>query len=84
MHMTGNVPEGFDAVDKGEFAKISFSLLSTYIVPDLTKSLMKSMAGGGAINFRIDGTLTGDLKGVGLTFEWRWDQPPRPYRMPEL
>lgn len=82
MHMTG-VPEGFAAIDMGELMKVSFSILSTHIAPDLFRQLSESVAGREGLPFQFDITVTGGLDGFGLTFQMPFDEAPKPYRGPE-
>jgi len=82
MHMNGQ-PEGFAAIDMGELAKVSFSILSTHIAPDLFKQLSESLAGKEGPPFQLDLTVTGDFQGGGITFSMPFDQAPKPYQRPE-
>jgi len=67
----------------GELAKVSFSILSTHIAPDLFKQLSESLAGKEGPPFQLDLTVTGDFQGGGITFSMPFDQAPKPYRRPE-
>lgn len=82
MHLNGQVPRGFDAVDKGDLIKACFGIVSTYIAPDLIASLAKSVAGKPGAAFQFDLTLTGDFKGGGITFSLPFDTPPKAYKRP--
>jgi len=82
MHMSGQ-PQGFAAIDMGELAKVSFSILSTHIAPDLFKQLSESMAGKEGPPFHLDLTVTGDFQGGGITFSMPFDEAPKRYRGPQ-
>jgi hypothetical protein len=77
LSITGKVPTGFDAVDKGELAKILFSIASTYIAPDFFKSLAGKVAGKPGADYQIDLSLSGDFKGGGLVFTMPLGKPPK-------
>jgi hypothetical protein len=77
MHMSGKVPEGFGAIDKGALAKVSFSILSTHIAPDLFRKISESMAGKEGAPFHLDLTVTGDFQGGGITFSMPFDEAPK-------
>ena len=67
MSLTGKVPRGFDAVDKGDLIKAGFGILSTYIVPDLMRSLANSVGGKPGAQYQLDFTIGGDFKSAGVT-----------------
>jgi hypothetical protein len=68
MSMTGKVPRGFDAVDKGDLIKASFGIVAKYIAPDLVASLAKKVSGKPGADYQFDFTISGDFKGGGITF----------------
>ena len=76
LSMTGKVPTGFDAIDKGELAKILFSIASTHIAPGFFKSLASKVAGKPGTGYQLDLSLTGDFKGGGFVFTMPLDKPP--------
>jgi hypothetical protein len=79
MSITGKVPHGFDAIDKGDLAKSIFGIVSTYIAPDLVKSLAQKVSGKPGADWQVDLTINGDFKGGGITFSMPTDKPkPRP------
>lgn len=80
MSITGKVPRGLDAVDKGDLIKATFGIVATYIAPDLINSLAKSVAGKPGADYHLDLTLTGDFKGAGITFSMPFDKPPKRYK----
>jgi hypothetical protein len=77
MSITGKIPAGFDAIDKGELAKILFGIASTYIAPDFFKSLASKVAGKPGADYQIDFSLTGDFKGGGIVFTMPLGKPPK-------
>jgi hypothetical protein len=77
MSLTGKVPTGFDAVDKGELAKICFSILSTHIAPDLFKSLASKMAGKAGPDLQIDFSLDIGSKAGAVVFTMPLGKPPK-------
>jgi len=77
MRLTGKVPTGFDAIDKGQLAKIVFSIASTYIAPDFFKNLATKVAGKPGADYHLDLALTGDFKGAGIVFEMPLGKPPK-------
>lgn len=80
MSITGKVPRGFDAVDKGDLIKATFGIVATYIAPDLVNSLAKAVSGKPGADYQLDLTLTGDFKGAGITFSMPFDKPPKRYK----
>lgn len=80
MSITGKVPRGLDAVDKGDLIKATFGIVATYIAPDLVNSLAKAVAGKPGADYQLDLTLTGDFKGAGITFSMPFDKPPKRYK----
>jgi len=82
MAMTGKVPRGFDAVDKGDLIKASFGILATSIAPQLFASLAKKVAGKPGADYKFDLTIDGSFKGGGITFEIPLGKPKKAYRAP--
>jgi hypothetical protein len=80
MRITGKVPRGLDAVDKGDLIKATFGIVATHIAPALINSLAKSVAGKPGADYHLDLTLTGDFKGAGITFSMPFDKPPKRYK----
>lgn len=80
MSMTGKVPTGFDAVDKGDLIKASFGIVAKYIAPDLIASLAKKVSGKPGANYQFDFTINGDFKGGGITFSMPLGKPKKPYK----
>lgn len=77
MSLTGKVPTGFDAIDKGELAKICFSILSTHIAPDLFKSLASKVGGKPGADYQIDFSLDVGSKAGALVFTMPLGKPPK-------
>lgn len=78
MSMTGKVPTGFDAVDKGDLIKAGFGIVAKYIAPDLIASLAKKVSGKPGADFMLDFTVTGDFHGGGITFSMPLGKPKKP------
>jgi hypothetical protein len=82
MAMTGKVPRGFDAVDKGDLIKASFGILATSIAPQLFQSLARKVAGKPGADYKFDLTVDGSFKGGGITFEIPLGKPKKAYKAP--
>ena len=82
MAMTGKVPQGFDAIDKGDLIKASFGIVAKYIAPDLVASMAKKVAGKPGADFKLDLTIDGSFKGGGITFEVPLGKPKKAYKAP--
>ena len=80
MSMTGKVPTGFEAVDKGDLIKAGFGIVAKYIAPDAIASLARKVSGKPGADYQLDFTITGDFKGGGITFFMPLGKPKRPTR----
>jgi hypothetical protein len=75
--LTGNVPSGWEAVDKGLLARAIWGIVSTNIAPDLARSLtsrLSTSAGPAGTSFELDLALITDFSsevGGGLSFTIR-------------
>ena len=80
MSMTGKVPTGFDAVDKGDLIKASFGIVAKYFARDLIASLAKKVSGKPGAAYQFDFTINGDFKGGGITFSMPLGKSKKPYK----
>ena len=75
--LTGNIPTGWDAVDKGLLARAVWGIISTNIAPDLTRSITDSLTTStdtGGTSFELDMALITNFSneiGGGLSFTIR-------------
>ena len=75
--LTGNVPSGWEAVDKGLLARAIWGIVSTNIAPDLARSITSSLstsAGPAGTSFELDLALITDFSseiGGGFSFTIR-------------
>ncbi len=76
--LTGNVPSGWEAVDKGKLVKSIWGIFSTNIAPDLARSITSGLstpAGPAGTSFELDLVLLTDFSseiGGGLSFTVRY------------
>ena len=82
MSLTGKVPRGFDAVDKGDLIKASFGIVATRIAPELFAALARKVAGKPGADYKFDLTIDGSFKGGGITFEVPLGKPKKAYKSP--
>jgi hypothetical protein len=68
--VTGQVPRGWDAVDKAQLAGAVWGIFSTHIAPDLARKITSSVSakGPGGLSFELDLVLFTDFSGGGLSF----------------
>jgi len=69
--ITGEVPTGWEAIDKGKLAKFIWSVFSTHIAPDVARNVSSSLSentGPGGLSFELDLVLLTDFSGGGLSF----------------
>lgn len=75
--LTGNVPSSWESVDKGEVAKIAWSIFSNHIAPDVAKKITSGMSaplGPPGVSAELDLVLITDFSkeiGGGLGFTLR-------------
>lgn len=73
--LTGEVPTGWEAVDKAKLAKAIWGIFSTNIAPDLARSItsgLSTSAGPAGISYELDLVLLTDFSGGGLSFTIRY------------
>lgn len=76
--ITGSVPSGWEAVDKGRLAQAIWGIFSTNIAPDLARSItsgLSTSAGPAGISYELDLVLITDFSseiGGGLSFTIRF------------
>lgn len=76
--LTGNVPSGWETVDKGQLAKAVWGIFSTNIAPDLARSITSGLstpAGPAGVSYELDMVLITDFSseiGGGLSFTARF------------
>lgn len=76
--LTGNVPSGWEAVDKTQLARAIWGIFSTNIAPDLANSITSGLstpAGPAGISYELDLMLLTDFSseiGGGLSFTVRY------------
>jgi hypothetical protein len=72
--LSGTVPQGWDAIDKGQLARAVWGIFSTHIAPDVARSITRGLSastGPQGLNFELDVVLLTDFTGGGLTFTVR-------------
>lgn len=69
--LTGEVPSGWEAIDKAQLAKVAWSIFSTHLAPDVARSITSGLSTptepGGA-SYELDLVLLTDFSGGGLSF----------------
>jgi hypothetical protein len=73
--LTGNVPTGWEAIDKAKLAKAVWGIFSTHIAPDLARSITSGLStptGPGGTSYELDMVLLTDFSGGGLSFTIRY------------
>ena len=71
QQLTGVVPQGWDAIDKGELARAVWGIFSTTSRPDLARSItsgLTSSTGRGGPSYELDLVLFTNFSGGGLSF----------------
>ena len=71
QRLTGVVPQGWDAIDKGELARAVWGIFSTHIAPDVARSItsgLTSSTGAGGPSYELDLVLFTNFSGGGLSF----------------
>lgn len=71
QQLTGVVPQGWDAIDKGELARAVWGIFSTHLAPDLARSItsgLTSSTGRGGPSYELDLVLFTNFSGGGLSF----------------
>jgi hypothetical protein len=74
QQLTGTVPSGWDAIDKGQLAQAVWGIFSTHIAPDVAGSITRGLsrpAGPAGLSYELDIVLLTDFSGGGLTFTIR-------------
>jgi hypothetical protein len=69
--LTGQVPRGWEAIDKAQLAGAVWGIFSTHIAPDLAKKITSSVSGStgaGGPSYELDLVLFTDFSGGGLSF----------------
>ena len=76
--LSGNVPSGWEAVDKGKLAQAIWGIFSTNIAPDLARSITSGLSappGPAGVSYELDLVLLTDFSseiGGGLSFTVRF------------
>ena len=76
--LTGKVPTGWEAADKGELARYAWGIFSTNIAPDLAAKITSGLStstGPGGLSYELDLVLITDFSkeiGGGASFTVRW------------
>jgi hypothetical protein len=69
--LTGQVPRGWEAIDKAQLAGAVWGIFSTHIAPDLARKITSSVSGStgaGGPSYELDLVLFTDFSGGGLSF----------------
>jgi hypothetical protein len=69
--LTGQVPQGWEAIDKAQLASAVWGIFSTHIAPDLARKITRSVSGStgaGGPAYELDLVLFTDFSGGGLSF----------------
>jgi hypothetical protein len=66
--LTGKIPTGWDAIDKGQLAKVIWSIFSTHLAPDVAAKLTSKVSGPPGATRELNLVLNGDFKGAGVSF----------------
>jgi Domain of unknown function (DUF4157) len=69
--VTGQVPRGWEAIDKAQLAGAVWGIFSTHIAPDLARKITSSVSGStgaGGPSYELDLVLFTDFSGGGLSF----------------
>jgi hypothetical protein len=69
--LTGEIPTGWEAIDKGQLARAIWGIFSTHIAPDLASSISSGLStstGPGGLSLELDLVLLTDFSGGGLSF----------------
>jgi len=69
--LTGQVPRGWEAIDKAQLAGAVWGIFSTHIAPDLARKITSSVSGStgaGGASYQLDLVLFTDFSGGGLSF----------------
>jgi hypothetical protein len=72
--LSGTVPSGWDAIDKGQLAQAVWGIFSTHIAPDVARNITRGLsrpAGPAGLSYELDLVLLTDFSGGGLTFTIR-------------
>ncbi len=71
QQLTGQVPQGWDAIDKGELARAVWGIFSTHLAPDVARSItsgLRTPTGTGGPSYELDLVLFTNFSGGGLSF----------------
>jgi len=71
QQLTGEIPSGWEAIDKGELARAVWGIFSTHIAPDLARSITSGLTtstGAGGPSYELDLVLFTNFSGGGLSF----------------
>jgi hypothetical protein len=71
QQLTGEIPSGWDAIDKGELARAVWGIFSTHLAPDLARSITSGLTtstGTGGPSYELDLVLFTNFSGGGLSF----------------
>jgi hypothetical protein len=68
--VTGQVPRGWEAIDKAQLAGAVWGIFSTHVAPDLARKITSSVSGKGpaGLSYELDLVLFTDFSGGGLSF----------------
>ncbi len=72
--LSGTVPSGWEAIDKGQLAQAVWGIFSTHIAPDVARNITRGLStphGPGGLSYELDAVLLTDFSGGGLTFTIR-------------
>lgn len=71
QQLTGEIPQGWEAIDKGELARAVWGIFSTHLAPDLARSITSGLTtstGAGGPSYELDLVLFTNFSGGGLSF----------------
>ena len=83
--LTGQVPRGWDAIDKAQLAGAVWGIFSTHIAPDLARKITSGMsgrAGAGGPSYELDLVLFTDFSVVSPSPGWLLRGLAMPSRFP--
>ncbi len=71
QQLTGVIPTGWEAIDKGQLARAVWGIFSTHLAPDLARSITSGLTtstGTGGPSYELDLVLFTNFSGGGLSF----------------
>jgi Domain of unknown function (DUF4157) len=71
QQLTGQIPTGWEAIDKGQLARAVWGIFSTHLAPDLARSITSGLTtstGTGGPSYELDLVLFTNFSGGGLSF----------------